>query len=122
MLSAAAPDCTKTLTFEALSVTPGCWVDEKVSHRSSKLEYPCGSGDAKADFAAPFVGAVNGSKLELDAATTFAWGDGCQWQSHQRIVGSLDAGTIEYSYEEHPIVETHCASSHCKATGHGRVR
>lgn len=122
VLSATAPDCRKTLSFEALTVTPGCWVDEKVSHRSAVLEYPCASGDAKADFGAPFVGSVDGSKVTLDATTTFAWGDGCEWQSRQRIVGSLASGTVEYSYEESPTRGTHCASSHCKATGHGRIR
>ncbi len=38
--------------------------------------------------------------MSLSLERSFHFTDGCSWTSRQRIGGSLDAGTLEYRYEE----------------------
>jgi hypothetical protein len=98
--------------------TPGtCWIDERVGKKTALLTYPCEGGAATADFGARFEGTVEpGGNLRAEARTTFHWsGDGCTWQSVQRIVGNLGAGGLVYTYEEHPVEGGGCAPAECTA-------
>jgi hypothetical protein len=109
--------CTATLVASAVTATPGCWVDEKVGNQTTTLTYTCGGGPAVAPFSVDFVGTVAADgRVELAATTNFHWDDGCQWQSDQRIRGSLSAGTLTYAYKEKPTSGTRCAPAHCVAS------
>jgi hypothetical protein len=115
-----ADDCTAKLTVGDVSTPLGCWIDEKVSHRSSTLRYKCGGGAGRADFGAWFVGSVSrGGDVVLSSTTTFPWSDGCTWQSTQRIEGALASKALSYSYSERPIAGTSCMPTRC--TGSANV-
>jgi hypothetical protein len=109
-------DCVATLTVGTVMSTPAsCWIDEKVSQRSAVLRFPCGGGSASADFAVTFTGSVVAGQVDIAATTTFPWGDGCTWESQQRIVGPLWAGELTYTYSEHPISGSGCEPAVCTA-------
>jgi hypothetical protein len=109
--------CTATLVASAATVTAGCWVDEKVSNQTTTLTYTCGGGPAVAPFGADFVGTVSADgRVEIGATTSFHWGDGCEWQSHQRIRGTLSSGSLLYTYSERPVSGTRCQPAHCTAS------
>jgi hypothetical protein len=109
--------CGAMLAAPAVTVTPGCWVDDKVSNRTAALTYPCGGGPASAPFGVDFVGTIDAEgRVDLAATTSFGWGDGCQWQSEQRIRGTLSEGSLAYSYKEKPVSGKHCAPAHCVAS------
>lgn len=118
--AAKTPDasvvCSVQLTVWNVSPSPStCWIDEKVSNRTARLDYACSGGTASIDFAVTFTGTVFGTDAQLDATTQFAWGDGCTWQSEQTIFGDLSSGALEYKDREHPIKGTNCAASNCTA-------
>ena len=108
--------CKVTLAVPAVSVTPGCWIDEKVGQRSAVLVFACAGGPAEADFGVPFKGTVTDGQVDIAATTTFPWGDGCTWESHQRIGGSLASGELSYAYDEAPIAGKGCQPAHCKGS------
>ena len=108
--------CDVTLSVGDVTATAGCWIDEKVSHRTAQLQWACEAGAAEADFGVPFYGTVQepSSALSLVATTTFHWwGDGCTWQSTQVIDGDLSSGALQYGYSEKPIQGTNCAPAYC---------
>jgi hypothetical protein len=115
--------CKVTLVASAVTPTPGCWVDEKVSNQTTTLTYACGGGPAVAPFGVDFVGTVGADgRVELAASTSFHWDDGCQWHSDQRIRGSLPGGPLTYAYKEKPTSGTRCAPARCVASAKVEVQ
>ncbi len=112
---AAPMSCSVTLSVGDVITTAGCWIDEKVSHRTAVLQWACDAGAAEADFGVPFLGTVQepSTLVSLSATTTFSWSDGCTWQSEQRIDGQLSSGMLQYGYSEKPIQGTNCAPAYC---------
>ena len=109
--------CTVVLSVATVTPSPAsCWIDQKVSNETTKLEWDCDSGAAEADFDVPFMGTVMNGNVAISATTTFAWGDGCTWESKQSIAGALSTKTLTYSYSEDPVGGTNCAPAYCKAT------
>jgi hypothetical protein len=108
--------CGATLSVGSVTVTPGCWIDEKVSNRSAMLQWPCDAGGpAEAVFGVPFAGTVAAPSgfVSLSAQTTFPWSDGCTWESVQTIDGVLGSGVLQYNYSEMHIQGTGCAPEIC---------
>jgi hypothetical protein len=123
-----APDgaaiCHRVLRVGPVTPTPStCWIDERVGKKTAPLTYPCAGGAAAADFGTRFEGTADSSgNLRLEATTTFHWsGDGCTWQSTQRIGGNLGAGELVYAYEERPVEGSGCAPAKCTARAAVRV-
>ena len=123
-LAAAGPAPSSNKTCEAtlrvgvvVPTPPTCWLDQKVAHKTAVLRYPCDGGPASAPFAIPFEGLIDdGGSVDLVARTTYRWsGDGCNWESTQRIRGVLAEGELTYTYEEQPIEGTGCSPAYCKA-------
>ena len=113
-----AKGCERVLEAGPVVPTPStCWINERVGGKNARLTYPCAGGAAVADFGTRFEGSVDGAgEVHLEATTTFPWGgDGCTWQSVQRVGGNLDAGELLYTYEEHPTEGDGCAPADCKA-------
>jgi hypothetical protein len=109
--------CTARLFVGAVTPSPGCWVDEKVGKRTGTLAYLCGGGAASTQLGVEFSGTVSATgQVDVAATTTFAWSDGCKWQSEQRITGRLSSGSLTYGYREAPIEGTHCQPAHCTAS------
>ncbi len=111
-------DCTVTLSVADVTTTQGCWIDEKVSHRTALLHWACDAGAAEANFGVAFVGTVQepSTYVSLSATTTFVWSDACTWQSEQRIEGTLSSGALQYTYSEKPVEGTNCAPAYCTGT------
>lgn len=110
--------CRRVLRVGPVAPTPSsCWIDERVGNKTALLTYPCTGGAAAADFGVRFEGTTDSKgSVRLEAMTTFPWsGDGCTWQSTQRIGGNLGAGELVYTYEEHPIEGSGCAPAECTA-------
>ncbi len=111
----APKGCSATLSVGTVNMTPGCWIDQKVSDQTVVLAWACDGGAAEANFGVPFVGTVDEStgSVSLTATTTFPWCDGCTWQSKQTIEGTLQSGALEYAYSEMHIQGTNCAPEIC---------
>jgi hypothetical protein len=109
--------CSARLRVGAVTPSPGCWVDEKVSQRTGTLSYACGGGAASTQLGVEFAGMVSASEqVEIAATTTFQWSDGCTWQSEQHITGRLASGSLRYAYREAPIAGQNCMPAHCTAS------
>jgi hypothetical protein len=110
--------CQALLHVGTVNATPAsCWLDQKVAHKTALLHYPCAGGAAEAAFGVPFHGVADEiGAIDLTAKTTYKWsGDGCTWESTQRIAGVLSEGELTYTYEEQPIEGTACSPAYCKA-------
>jgi hypothetical protein len=111
--------CEATLRVGVVVPSPAtCWLDQKVAHKTALLKYPCAGGPATAGFGVPFEGLADETgAVDLVAKTTYRWsGDGCNWESTQRIRGVLGEGELTYTYEEQPIDGSGCSPAYCKAT------
>ncbi len=84
--------------------SPGC-LDFPVQAGSvGTIEYPCGGGPVVAQIGdILFTGSVTGGFVTLDGIVVIPpdqTPDGCTWQNHHHIEGSLPSGTVSYFYEE----------------------
>lgn len=96
--------CTATLQVSSMWVTSSsCYLDEEVSRHVGVVTYPCAGGDAVAYFGDQvFTGWVEKGQVFLSSETTYDFIDGCTWDSHQYITGSLKGGDLRFSYTEAP--------------------
>jgi hypothetical protein len=108
--------CERTLAVGALSISnAACFVNQHVENVTTKLEFPCAGGVAKATFGGhTFTGTVSGDTIELQDVEPFLF-NGCDWQSTETIQGDLANGTVTYSYTEKPVVS--CPDTPCTASG-----
>ncbi len=102
-----AGTCTPTLTVTGSTPSsPGC-VDFPVSKGSQgSLTYTCpGTGGAVTAVlgGVTFQGTVTNNVVSLDGFHTTSppnTPDGCTWQEHHHIQGSIPSGRVDYSYSE----------------------
>jgi len=134
--------CTAVLRAATIKTNPGCTLDERISHGSGTLHYPCaGDGPIEAVFGEHhFLGNVTESSVALSLGTELDWEDGCHWETKQVILGNwkrdgstangstANAGSaptspnikkraphLAWSYSEAPVTGTGCYGS-CTAT------
>jgi len=132
--------CSAVLRAATIKTNPGCTLDERISHGSGTLHYPCaGDGPVEAVFGEHhFLGNVAESSVALSLGTELDWEDGCHWETKQIIVGTwkrdgstANAGSapiaptaptakkrtphFAWSYSEGPVSGTSCYAS-CTAT------
>ncbi len=125
--SAPAPvvagSCGATLAVSPVQTRPGCEIDERVSAQSAAVSFPCGGGPAQAAFSdAVFGGTVSADgTVDLSIRTTFAYRDGCQWETKQEIRGALSSGTLSYAYFERPLEGQRGCARGCEAAATVRV-
>lgn len=115
--------CTTTLSVGQVRTGASCSIDERVAGRSSLLVYPCGGGQATADFSGSvFQGVVDAQgQVRVFIETRFPYQDGCTWRSKQQITGPL-AGPLAYEYREEPEPgQTGCAGA-CVASARVEAR
>jgi hypothetical protein len=91
-----------------------CTVDLKVSTGEIGRVMRCPSGAVVVFDQITYGGSFDGRSLDACVVTRFPFEDGCTWQSLQRVRGTRDALTLDYS--ERPVSGTGCASSACTAT------
>lgn len=87
-----ARSSTAYLRAERISKsTSTCFLDEQVSHAIGTLTFPCeGDGAAEATFADHrYVGRLEGNRLVVSLDTELDWSDGCRWQTHHVIRGTI---------------------------------
>lgn len=125
--SAPAPvvagSCSATLAVSPVQTRPGCEIDERVSAQSATVSFPCAGGPAQAAFSdAVFGGTVSADgTVDLSIRTTFAYRDGCQWETKQEIRGALASGTLSYAYFERPLEGQRGCARGCEAAATVRV-
>jgi len=123
--ASTGPMCSRTVVVRSLTrSSPGCFTDDAISvGERGTLTYPCaGDGPAKLTFdRASFEGAKNDAKLSVCTGTQFAWADGCTWTSAQTVSGSIESGTLRFTYGEAPKGAAGTCASACTATGSLRV-
>jgi hypothetical protein len=110
--------CTATLHAGRIAKLPTCTLDEKISSTSGTLRYPCeGDGEAEAVFDDQrFDGSVKNDVLTLTIITEPDWRDGCDWESHQVIQGSIKHGKLSWRLAEHIVRDTGSCYGACTAT------
>ena len=102
-------DCKPSL-FVTGSVpsSPNCIDFPVMAGSAGSIEYPCGGGPVTADLGGiSFSGSVTNNHVELDGWAIVPPGqspDGCTWQMHHHIEGTIPSGTVTYSYSEMVIV------------------
>lgn len=99
--------CSPTLTVTGSTPSSPSCIDFPVSKGGQgSLTYTCpGTGGAVTAVLAgvTFQGTVTNNVVSLDAYTTTsppASPDGCTWQQHHHIQGSIPSGHVDYSYSE----------------------
>lgn len=121
-----AGTCTPTLTVTGSTPSSPSCIDFPVSKGShGSLTYTCpGSGGAVTAVldGITFHGTVTNNVVSLDAITTTPPSqspDGCTWQEHHHIQGSIPSGHVDYSYSEMVIAQPAGAMcwSPCTETG-----
>jgi hypothetical protein len=114
----AGETCTATLRAGRIDKLATCTLDEKISAGEGTLRYPCeGDGEAEALFDDQhFDGSVKGDVLTLTLITEPDWHDGCDWESHQMIQGSVRHGKLSWRLAEHIVRDTGSCYGACIAT------
>ena len=115
--------CGATLAVSPVQTRPGCEIDERVSAQSATVSFPCAGGPAQAAFSdAVFGGTVSADgTVDLSIRTTFAYRDGCQWETKQEIRGALSSGALSYAYFERPLEGQRGCARGCEAAASVRV-
>lgn len=110
--------CNALLVVRRTHGAAGCVIDERVTRAPGVLQFPCEGGAASANFnGSVFTGSVVNGVVNLALSTRFHFSDGCDWESAQRIQGSLNAAALTYSYVEAPLPgQGRCANA-CQAFG-----
>jgi hypothetical protein len=114
--------CSARLHAATIKTKDGCTLDERISHGTGTLLYPCsGDGPVEAVFGEHrFQGRLTESTVALALSTELDWEDGCHWETKQSIRGELkrEAGKrpkLVWTYSEAPVTGTSCFGS-CRAT------
>ncbi len=115
--------CHATLKMLALTVSnPSCYVDVAAHpDETAELYWDCHSANGRAElrfqtFTA--AGAWNSQTVSVCYGTHFAFSDGCNWQSAQRVAGPTTAGsTLTFTYEEQADPGQSGCLVPCTATG-----
>lgn len=97
--------------------SPGCYLDEQISHNVGVLHYPCnGEGPATADFGEHhYVGEVRHGELELVFETELDWEDNCRWGTRAIIRGANLKGAdptltrLSWDYQDHVVHGSGCS-------------
>ena len=110
--------CSLRLMARAIQKkSPGCYLDEQISHNAGLLHYPCnGDGPATADFGDHhYVGAVHRGDLELVFETELDWEDNCRWGTRAVIRGANLKGAdpfpsrLSWDYQDHIVRGSGCS-------------
>lgn len=113
--------CTARLSAATIKTGAGCTLDERISHGSGSLLYPCsGDGAVEAVFGEHrFQGKMSDGTLALALTTELDWEDGCHWETKQALRGDWRRDgkkqKLAWSYSERPVSGSSCYGS-CKAT------
>jgi hypothetical protein len=96
-----------------------CFVDAVVVPGDrGEIVYDCNGGLAEAIIgSAIFRGSFDGVRVDACAGTSFPWSDGCDWNSAQRIEGTLASGELHFTYAEAPAPGQAGCLSPCSAAG-----
>lgn len=115
--------CSAYLRAERISKSMStCFLDEQVSRAIGTLTFPCeGDGAAEASFGEHrYAGRLEGNKLTLSLDTELDWSDGCRWQTHHVIRGTVSRtssgiadGVVAWRYSDSPLQrgEDECSGS-----------
>ena len=98
--------------------SPSCVLMESVSGAQGTLALSTsrGTGTATAIFGEDvFTGTVQQDHVEMTLRKTFAWSDGCQWETRQVITGGV-GGVLHFTYEEHPLPGQHGCFPPCSGS------
>ena len=110
--------CNALLVVRRTQGAAGCVIDERVTRAPGVLQFPCEGGAATANFnGSVFTGSVVNGVVNLALSTRFHFSDGCDWESAQRIQGSLGAPALTYSYIEAPLPGQNRCANACQAFG-----
>jgi len=114
--------CSAHLRAAPIKTKEGCTLDERISHGSGTLFFPCsGDGPVEAVFGEHrFQGRLTETTVSLALTTELDWEDGCHWETKQSIRGELkrESGKhpkLVWTYSEAPVSGTSCFGS-CRAT------
>jgi hypothetical protein len=124
------PMCTLRLRASRIEKSsPGCYLDEHISHGPGLLRYPCGGeGPAKANFGGHlYVGHVTQGEVHVELSTELDWEDGCRWGTRAEISGTVASGgtptqkRLSWQYIDRVIQGTNC-SGICEAKSSFEVK
>ena len=110
-------ECSRAYVFHRSGLSmQSCWVDAPADNAVGTLRACEAQGaDATLQFGKyVYKGKRTGDLIEFSARTEFPFGDGCTWQSGQRVTGAI-GGTLSFTYSESPIRGRNCASA-CTAS------
>jgi hypothetical protein len=116
-------DCSIRLAAARIEKSsPGCYLDEHISHGPGLLQYPCdGDGLATADFGEHhYEGQIERGEVHVVLSTELDWEDGCRWGTQASISGTVThageptLGKLSWQYLDHVISGSGC-SGVCRA-------
>jgi len=109
--------CVAALSAGKIDTKASCQLDEKISEGPGRLEYPCdGEGHVHATFGDQELdGSMTHGEIAMKLVTTPDWHDGCDWESHQTVTGSISRGKLSWYLQEKVVRDTGQCYGACTA-------